>query len=77
MAIKVECSSDQGLIGVVRITDVSIEWFQENSNDMETKVMNALADVEYFTEDKDWESDVKEDVARVLKCDTTEIEVVS
>ena len=77
MKIKIQCASDQNLIGVERIVDIYVE--SENYNDekiIADKIFDTLAEKEYFTEDKGWKNNVKRDVAKVIKCDIEDIEVI-
>ncbi len=76
MNVQVWCESDQGLVGVERITCVHIELEDGSSNDeLASKVYNRLAGKEYFTEGTDWKNEVKKNVAGEIGCKVTDIEM--
>ena len=56
----------ENMIGVVRCTGITIEASDADPNDVmedQDEIYNALADVEYFTEDENWQEDAASDVA--------------
>ena len=77
MHVKINCESDQNLLGVERIMHVEIELPDGKCNDeLSMEVFNKLAEKEYFTEDDDWKKEVEQDVAEIIKCKITDIEFV-
>ena len=77
MNVQVWCESDQGLLGVERITLIQIELPNGSiDNKLSAKVFNQLADREYFTEESGWKNRVKEDVANEVGCNISDVEIV-
>lgn len=77
MNVNVWCESDQGLLGVERITNIEIELDDGRcDNELSKQVFNKLAELEYFTEEEGWINCIKRDVAKEVGCNVADVEVI-